>query len=93
MGIQGMEILAVGVVLFMFMAVLKQFGVLEPMEAITNGSGRTAPWPESSVFGSVLQRVGCATVIHTEESHTFAIPKFDVVFFGRSESSAEHNTH
>uniref|UniRef100_A0A8C4RD41 Potassium voltage-gated channel interacting protein 3 n=1 Tax=Erpetoichthys calabaricus TaxID=27687 RepID=A0A8C4RD41_ERPCA len=31
MGIQGMELFAVGVVIILFVAVLKQFGILEPM--------------------------------------------------------------
>ncbi|MFT7808320.1 calsenilin-like [Arapaima gigas] len=31
MGIQGMELFAMGVVIILFVAVLKQFGILEPM--------------------------------------------------------------
>ncbi len=31
MGIQGMELLAIGVVIILFVAVLKQFGIMEPM--------------------------------------------------------------
>ncbi|KAJ8263545.1 hypothetical protein COCON_G00160020 [Conger conger] len=31
MGIQGMELFAIGVVIILFVAVLKQFGILEPM--------------------------------------------------------------
>lgn len=33
MGIQGMELFAIGVVIILFMAVLKQFGILEPMSS------------------------------------------------------------
>lgn len=31
MSIQGMELFAIGVVVILFMAVLKQFGILEPI--------------------------------------------------------------
>lgn len=31
MGIQGMELFAIGVVIILFVAVLKQFGIMEPM--------------------------------------------------------------
>lgn len=31
MSIQGMELFAIGVVIVLFVAVLKQFGILEPM--------------------------------------------------------------
>ncbi len=33
MGIHGMELFAIGVVIILFMAVLKQFGILEPMSS------------------------------------------------------------
>lgn len=33
MGIQGMELFAIGVVIILFMAVLKQFGILEPISS------------------------------------------------------------
>lgn len=38
MGIQGMELFAIGVVIIIFMAVLKQFGILEPMSSF-EGNG------------------------------------------------------
>ncbi|KAJ8396927.1 hypothetical protein AAFF_G00012500 [Aldrovandia affinis] len=41
MGIQGMELFAIGVVIILFMAVLKQFGILEPMSF--DGECREAP--------------------------------------------------
>lgn len=39
MGIQGMELCAVAVVIMLFIAVLKQFGILEPMSM----EGNTPP--------------------------------------------------
>lgn len=41
MGIQGMELFAIGVVIILFMAVLKQFGILEPMSSF-EGNGPPA---------------------------------------------------
>ncbi|KAJ8286178.1 hypothetical protein GJAV_G00035410 [Gymnothorax javanicus] len=42
MGIQGMELFAIGVVIILFVAVLKQFGILEPMSLEGKGlSGET----------------------------------------------------
>ncbi|XP_030215267.1 calsenilin isoform X3 [Gadus morhua] len=38
MGIQGMELFAIGVVIILFMAVLKQFGILEPMSSFEDES-------------------------------------------------------
>lgn len=39
MGIQGMELFAIGVVIILFMAVLKQFGILEPISSF-EGKGQ-----------------------------------------------------
>ncbi|KAF7665060.1 hypothetical protein LDENG_00155930 [Lucifuga dentata] len=44
MGIQGMELFAIGVVIILFMAVLKQFGILEPMSTF---EGKGSPGPLS----------------------------------------------
>ncbi|MBN3317505.1 CSEN protein, partial [Atractosteus spatula] len=44
MGIHGMELFAVGVVIILFVAVLKQFGILEPMSM----EGRVAPQPNET---------------------------------------------
>lgn len=41
MGIQGMELCAMAVVVLLFIAVLKQFGILEPMSMEGN------VWPPS----------------------------------------------
>uniref|UniRef100_A0A3P9K684 Potassium voltage-gated channel interacting protein 3 n=1 Tax=Oryzias latipes TaxID=8090 RepID=A0A3P9K684_ORYLA len=38
MGIQDMELLAIGVVVILFMAVLKQFGILEPISSFEDSS-------------------------------------------------------
>lgn len=38
MGIQGMELFAIGVVIILFMAVLKQFGILEPISSFEGNS-------------------------------------------------------
>uniref|UniRef100_A0A8C6TF58 Potassium voltage-gated channel interacting protein 3 n=1 Tax=Neogobius melanostomus TaxID=47308 RepID=A0A8C6TF58_9GOBI len=38
MGIHGMELCAIGVVIILFMAVLKQFGILEPMSSFEDSS-------------------------------------------------------
>lgn len=43
MGIQGMELFAIGVVIILFMAVLKQFGILEPMSSFEGKGPREAP--------------------------------------------------
>lgn len=44
MGIQGMELFAIGVVIILFMAVLKQFGILEPMSSFEGKGPPEAPW-------------------------------------------------
>ncbi|KAJ3603548.1 hypothetical protein NHX12_028293 [Muraenolepis orangiensis] len=41
MGIQGMELFAIGVVIILFMAVLKQFGILEPMGSFEGDGVKT----------------------------------------------------
>lgn len=43
MGIQGMELFAIGVVIILFMAVLKQFGILEPMSSFEGKGPPEAP--------------------------------------------------
>lgn len=43
MGIQGMELFAIGVVIILFMAVLKQFGILEPMSSFEGKGPSQAP--------------------------------------------------
>jgi hypothetical protein len=43
MGIQGMELCAMAVVVLLFIAVLKQFGILEPMSMEGN------VWPPTPV--------------------------------------------
>ncbi|KAG5840515.1 hypothetical protein ANANG_G00189620 [Anguilla anguilla] len=43
MGIQGMELFAIGVVIILFVAVLKQFGILEPMSFDGKGRGGGGP--------------------------------------------------
>lgn len=45
MGIQGMELFAIAVVVILFVAVLKQFGILEPMslEGKELSRGRESP--------------------------------------------------
>lgn len=43
MGIQGMELFAIGVVIILFMAVLKQFGILEPMSSFEGKGPTEAP--------------------------------------------------
>lgn len=40
MGIQGMELCAMAVVVMLFIAVLKQFGILEPMSMEGNACSR-----------------------------------------------------
>lgn len=45
MGIQGMELFAIGVVIILFMAVLKQFGILEPMSLEGKEHSRTEVLP------------------------------------------------
>ncbi|TWW60650.1 hypothetical protein D4764_05G0007400 [Takifugu flavidus] len=46
MGIQGMELFAIGVVIILFMAVLKQFGILEPMSSFEGKGPSEAPGSE-----------------------------------------------
>lgn len=43
MAIQGMELFAIGVVIILFMAVLKQFGILEPMSSFEGKGPPGAP--------------------------------------------------
>ena len=43
MGIQGMELCAMAVVVLLFIAVLKQFGILEPM-SMEGNAWPPAPW-------------------------------------------------
>jgi len=45
MGIQGMELFAIGVVIILFVAVLKQFGILEPMSLEGKHNTRTEVLP------------------------------------------------
>lgn len=45
MGIQGMELFAIGVVIILFVAVLKQFGILEPMSLEGKEHSRTEVLP------------------------------------------------
>lgn len=44
MGIQGMELFAIAVVIILFVAVLKQFGILEPMSL----EGKEHSWSRTS---------------------------------------------
>lgn len=44
MGIQGMELFAIAVVIILFVAVLKQFGILEPMSL----EGKENSWSSTS---------------------------------------------
>lgn len=46
MGIQGMELFAIGVVIILFVAVLKQFGILEPMSSFEGKGLSEAPGSE-----------------------------------------------
>ena len=59
MGIQGMELFAIGVVIILFMAVLKQFGILEPMSTF-EGKGP----PEAPLLANRYLQFG-ATVIYS----------------------------
>lgn len=45
MGIQGMELCAMAVVVLLFIAVLKQFGILEPMSMEGNAWPPAPPLP------------------------------------------------
>lgn len=47
MGIQDMELLAIGVVVILFMAVLKQFGILEPISSFEGKGQHTWTLPMS----------------------------------------------
>lgn len=67
MGIQGMELCAVAVVILLFIAVLKQFGILEPISSAGPGgssSGQkaaresSAPWEYGKPFG--MQHPRCS---------------------------------
>lgn len=46
MGIQGMELFAIGVVVILFMAVLKQFGILEPISSFEGKADLTISWQQ-----------------------------------------------
>lgn len=59
MGIQGMELFAIGVVIILFMAVLKQFGILEPMSSF-EGKGRPEVPQLANRFLQLLSVTKCA---------------------------------
>lgn len=54
MGIQGMELFAIGVVIILFMAVLKQFGILEPISSIEGKGPPEAPQLNSRYLMVIL---------------------------------------
>lgn len=53
MGIQGMELCAMAVVVLLFIAVLKQFGILEPMSMEGKAWPPAPPLPSPGGQGSV----------------------------------------
>ena len=55
MGIQGMELCAMAVVVLLFIAVLKQFGILEPMSMEGNA------WPSAPPPGPAVCRGGSSS--------------------------------
>lgn len=57
MGIQGMELCAMAVVVLLFIAVLKQFGILEPMSMEGNA------WPSAPPPGPAVCREGAAVAL------------------------------
>ncbi|CAG09619.1 unnamed protein product, partial [Tetraodon nigroviridis] len=76
MGIQGMELFAIGVVIILFMAVLKQFGILEPMSSfedslkIENEEKMSVRWETEG-----LQTVGivCLVIMFLKLMHLLGL--------------------
>lgn len=65
MGIQGMELFAIGVVIILFVAVLKQFGILEPM-SLEDG--------ECKHLSSLVSFLFVACFLHYVIDYTSSIP-------------------
>lgn len=56
--IQGMELFAIGVVMIMFVAVLKGFGILEPMSSFEGKSPEGIPAEARAEAGNPVKSLG-----------------------------------